>query len=72
MPKEYPEEEIHPEEDTSNFLCVTTSTLPGYKITETIGLVSGQMVTSKHVFSDIFANIKGLFGGEIKGYTVML
>lgn len=30
------------------------------------------MVSSRHLFSDIFSSIKGMFGGEISGYTKML
>jgi len=46
--------------------------IQNYTITETIGLVSGNMVQSKHVGRDIMAGLKTLVGGEISGYTEML
>ncbi|MCK8606992.1 heavy metal-binding domain-containing protein [Apilactobacillus ozensis] len=40
-----------------------------YKI---IGTVFGSATQSRHVGSDIGAQVKNFFGGEIKGYTKML
>ena len=51
---------------------MTTSTLPGYEITEVIGVVSGQIVVTRNVFADIFQNIASVFGGRLEGYTKML
>jgi uncharacterized protein YbjQ (UPF0145 family) len=34
--------------------------------------VSGSTVRAKHVGRDIFASIKNIFGGELKGYTELL
>ena len=53
-------------------ILTTTSEIQNYTITETIGLVSGNMVQSKHVGRDIMAGLKTLVGGEISGYTEML
>lgn len=39
---------------------------------EVLGLVKGSMVQSKHIGRDIMAGLKGIVGGEIKGYTEML
>ena len=39
---------------------------------EVLGLVKGSMVQSKHIGRDIIAGLKGIVGGEIKGYTEML
>jgi len=50
----------------------TISEIKGYTITETIDIVSGNMVQSKHVGRDIMAGLKTLVGGEIRGYTEML
>ena len=54
-------------------LIVTTmNDLPGYRVTEVYGEVFGLTVRSRHLGSDIGASLKGLVGGEIKGYTKML
>ena len=34
--------------------------------------MSGSTVRAKHVGRDIFASIKNIFGGELKGYTELL
>lgn len=46
--------------------------VPGKSITEELGLVQGSTVRSKHLGTDIAAFIKGLIGGEIKGYSELL
>lgn len=50
----------------------TTPDVPGREISENLGVIVGNVVQSKHVGRDIMAGIKGLIGGEIKGYTEML
>lgn len=46
--------------------------IPGRSITEELGLVQGSTVRSKHLGTDIAAFIKGLIGGEIRGYSELL
>ena len=46
--------------------------VPGKKITEHYGLVSGSTVRAKNVGRDIMAGLKNLVGGELKGYTELL
>lgn len=53
-------------------LVVTTENLNGYEITEVYGTAFGIVVRARNVFSDIGASLKGLVGGEIKGYTKMV
>ena len=53
-------------------IVVTVEYVPGYEIVETLGIVSGNIVNSKHVGKDIAAAFKTLVGGEIKGYTELL
>ena len=53
-------------------LITTSDTIPGKEIKETLGLVQGQIVQSKHVGSDMVAGLKNIVGGEIKGYTDMV
>ena len=46
--------------------------IPGKRIMTCYGIVSGSTVRAKHVGRDIFASIKNIFGGELKGYTELL
>jgi uncharacterized protein YbjQ (UPF0145 family) len=39
---------------------------------ETLGLVRGSMIQSKHIGKDMMAGFKTLVGGELKSYTQML
>ncbi|MPY24663.1 heavy metal-binding domain-containing protein [Shewanella psychropiezotolerans] len=50
----------------------TTETIPGKDITEIVGIVTGNVVQSKHIGRDIMAGLKSIVGGEIRGYTEML
>lgn len=53
-------------------IVVTTDYVPGYEIVETLGIVTGSIVNSKHLGKDIVAAFKTLAGGEIKSYTELL
>lgn len=53
-------------------IIVTTENITGKTIKETLGVVKGQVVQSKHMGSDFMAGLKTMVGGEIKGYTDML
>ena len=46
--------------------------VPGYEITEVLGLVKGTIVQSKNIGRDFMAGMKTIVGGEIVGYTEML
>jgi uncharacterized protein YbjQ (UPF0145 family) len=46
--------------------------IPGKRIMTCYGIVSGSTVRAKHVGRDIFASVKNIFGGELKGYTELL
>ncbi|WOO41934.1 heavy metal-binding domain-containing protein [Rubellicoccus peritrichatus] len=50
----------------------TTSEIPGYEIAQVIDVVVGNTVHSKHMGRDFMAGLKGMVGGEIKGYTEMM
>ncbi|MDD6919784.1 MAG: YbjQ family protein [Eubacteriales bacterium] len=52
-------------------IVVTTDFITGKEI-ETIGIVQGNMVQSKHIGKDIGAGFKTIVGGELKGYTDMM
>lgn len=46
--------------------------IPGYEITEALGVVKGQIVQSKNIGRDFMAGMKTIVGGEIAGYTEMI
>lgn len=46
--------------------------VPGKKIAEHFGLVSGSTVRARHIGSDMAAGFKNIVGGELKGYTKLL
>lgn len=54
---------------TKNIIIVTTETVSGKEIAETLGLVKGNTIQTRHIGSDIVAGLKSLIGGEIKGYV---
>lgn len=53
-------------------IYTTTPDVPGREIAEVLGVVTGNIVQSKHIGRDIMASLKTIIGGEIKGYTEML
>lgn len=53
-------------------LLTTIEVLPDKEISETLGLVQGQVVKAKHIGKDFMAGFKNIVGGEVKGYTEML
>lgn len=53
-------------------LMTTQDKLENYEIVETLGLVQGNTVQTRHVGRDIMAGFKTLVGGEITGYTELL
>lgn len=53
-------------------IYTTTESIPGWEISEIVGVVTGNVVQTKHVGKDIMAGLKSLVGGEIAGYTEML
>ena len=53
-------------------MLVNIDYIPGYEITESLGLVKGQIVMSKNIGRDFMASLKTIVGGEIVGYTEMI
>lgn len=51
---------------------VTTSSIEGKPVLETLGLVRGNTIRARHIGRDIMAGLRTIVGGEIKDYTVML
>ena len=50
-------------------LVVTTSKIPGYRITSVLGQVCGLTVRARNAFTNTGANYRTTWGGEAQGYT---
>lgn len=57
---------------TNIMIYVTTPTINGKEISETIGTVRGSTVRARNIGRDIFAGLKNIVGGEISEYTQLL
>lgn len=53
-------------------IYTNTPSVPGREIEEILGIVTGNVVQTKHIGRDIMAGFKSIVGGEITGYTEML
>ncbi len=50
----------------------TTDYIPGYEIAEVIAIAMGNTVRAKNIGRDFMASLKGIVGGEVRGYTELL
>src|SRR3989338_9589262 len=55
-----------------HILLSTTEHIAGREVQETLGLVKGNTIRTRHLGSDIVSGLKSLIGGEIKGYVKAL
>lgn len=53
-------------------ILTTLDYIPGKEIEMHFGLVNGSTVRSKHFGRDLFAGLKNIVGGELKGYTELM
>ena len=53
----------------TQIMVSNTETIPGMKITKSLGVVTGSTVRAKHIGKDILAGLKNIVGGELKAYT---
>lgn len=53
-------------------IFVTSETIQGKNISETLGTVRGSTVRARNIGRDIFAGLKNIVGGEISEYTKLL
>ena len=53
-------------------IYTTGDTVPGKETIEVLGVVTGNVVQSKHIGRDIMAGLKSLVGGELRGYTELM
>ena len=59
-------------EGGKKILLTNIEAIPGQRIIEHFGLVSGSTIRAKHIGRDLMASLKNLVGGELKGYTQLL
>ena len=50
----------------------TTEIIPGREISESVGVVTGNVVQAKHIGRDIMAGLKSIVGGELQSYSILL
>jgi len=53
-------------------IVVTTESVPGKKVTVSLGLVRGNTIRARHIGRDIGAALRGIVGGEIVEYTKLM
>jgi uncharacterized protein YbjQ (UPF0145 family) len=53
-------------------ILTTTSDVPGRKILETLGLVRGSSIRTRHLFADLGEWVRNLVGAELHHYTKMM
>lgn len=53
-------------------LLVTTETVAGHRVAETLGLTRGNVIRAKHVGNDIVAGFRNFVGGEMNEYTKLM
>ncbi len=53
-------------------IIVSTDSIPGKEILETLGLARGSTVRARNIGRDIFAGLKNIVGGEISEYTKLM
>lgn len=53
-------------------ILTTSSTVPGKKVTQILGLVKGSTIRARHIGSDLIAAFKNVTGGEIREYTKLM
>ena len=52
-------------------IVTTCDVIPGQQV-QVLGLVRGNIVTSKNIGRDLMAGLKNIVGGEIQSYTQMI
>lgn len=57
---------------STTLLLSNLESIPGRSVSRHLGLVQGSTVRSKHFGRDLFAGLKNIVGGELKGYTELL
>ncbi len=55
-----------------SILITTSELLPGHEIRDTVGLVRGSAIRTRHVFTDFGEWMRNLVGAELLHYTKMM
>lgn len=55
--------------DSQGFIIVTTPTIPGYKVTKVLGIVSGITPRTRGILGKFIAGIESMIGGEVTAFT---
>lgn len=53
-------------------IIVTSDSIPGKTIKQTLGLVRGNTIRARHLGHDFMAKLRHVVGGEITDYTKMM
>jgi uncharacterized protein YbjQ (UPF0145 family) len=53
-------------------IVVTTTDIPGARVSKVLGLVRGNTIRARHIGRDIIALLRNIAGGEVTEYTKML
>jgi uncharacterized protein YbjQ (UPF0145 family) len=53
-------------------IVVTTDDVARHRVVETLGLVRGSSIRTRHLGQDITARLRNLAGGEVREYTKVL
>jgi uncharacterized protein YbjQ (UPF0145 family) len=56
----------------NSIIAVTDAQVANKTVMASLGMAQGSTVRAKHIGTDIGASLKGVVGGEIKGYTELL
>jgi uncharacterized protein YbjQ (UPF0145 family) len=57
------------EEASTGFMIVTTPTVPGYRITKVMGVVTGLTPRTRGILGQFVAGFESMFGGEVTAFT---
>ena len=57
------------DEGPSGFMIVTTPTVPGYRITKVMGVVTGLTPRTRGILGKFVAGFESMFGGEVTAFT---
>lgn len=54
----------------TRFIVVTTPTIPGYRVTKILGMVSGLTARTRGMGGKFVAGIQSMLGGEVSAFTM--
>ncbi len=69
IPKQVPYRVSDPRFSVSHQMVTTAFELPGYRITQNLGVVRGIIVRSRSIVANIGASLQTLVGGNITAWT---